>query len=228
MKENKKVGTTTFQNQSELERRAQILERLDLLYPDAKSELNFHNPYELVVAVSLSAQCTDKKVNEVTKELFSRFPTFHALSKATTAEIELLINQVNYFRTKAKNIQSMAKKVVEEFSGSLPLTHAELISLPGVGNKTANVVLAELKIIPALAVDTHVFRVSRRLKIARGKNVLQVEQSLKRAFEPKLWRTLHHWLILHGRRVCKAQNPQCERCTLNTLCPIGRRVLARS
>jgi endonuclease-3 len=204
---------------SEIKRRTQILSVLHKLYPDPRSELEFKNPYELVVAVALSAQCTDKKVNEVTKNLFKQFPTFQQLAKANVRSIENTIRQVNYFKTKSKNIKLLAEKVCCDFNGSLPVTHQELTSLPGVGNKTANVVLSELKIAPAFPVDTHVFRVSRRLKLARGKDVTQVEASLKKNFKPEQWHDLHHWLIFHGRRVCKAQNPHCESCTLNTVCP---------
>jgi endonuclease-3 len=204
---------------SEIKRRTQILNVLHKLYPDPRSELEFKDPYELVVAVALSAQCTDKKVNEVTKNLFKQFPTFQLLSNASLDKIENIIRQVNYFKTKSKNIKLLAEKVCTEFNGSLPLTHQELTSLPGVGNKTANVVLSELNITPAFPVDTHVFRVSRRLKLARGKDVLQVEASLKKNFKPEQWHDLHHWLIFHGRRVCKSQNPSCDICPLNKLCP---------
>ena len=214
-----KPPTSSAKQLSEIERRDEILKRLDALYPSPRSELDYKNPYELVVAVSLSAQCTDKKVNEVTKELFKRFPNFKTLAAGRLQEIESIIRQVNYYRTKSKNIQAMASKVVAEYGAELPLRHNDLILLPGVGNKTANVILSELNITPAFPVDTHVFRVSRRLKLARGKDVAQIEKSLTKNFSPHLWHSLHHWLIFHGRRVCKAQNPQCSVCTLATLCP---------
>jgi endonuclease-3 len=196
-----------------------ILKELAKLYPNPRSELNFNNPYELVVAVALSAQCTDKKVNEVTRPLFKLYPSFLALSKAKLDDIEKCIKQVNYYKSKAKNILLMAQMVTNQFKGILPTTHDELVTLPGVGNKTANVVLSELDIQPAFPVDTHVFRVSKRLNLSTGANVKVVEEQLKKKFEPKLWRPLHHWLIFHGRRVCKAQNPNCSECTISKLCP---------
>lgn len=195
-----------------------ILRELAKLYPNPRSELNFNNPYQLVVAVALSAQCTDKKVNQVTQHLFKQYPSFVALSKAKLEDVENSIRQVNYYKSKAKNIVRMAKMVTEQFSGTLPTSHKDLVSLPGVGNKTANVVLSELNIQPAFPVDTHVFRVSKRLNLSSGENVKVVEEQLKKKFAPKIWRPLHHWLIFHGRRVCKAQNPNCTACTLSKLC----------
>jgi endonuclease-3 len=214
---------TKTKRPAKVERHSLILKQLKKLYPDPRSELTFKNPYELVVAVALSAQCTDKKVNEVTKILFKEFPSFRALASASIQQIETIIRPVNYFKTKSKNIKLLAEKVCETFHGKLPHTHDELTSLPGVGNKTANVVLSELGIVPAFPVDTHVFRVSRRLGLAKGKNVVQVEASLKKTFPPAQWHDLHHWLIFHGRRVCKAQRPLCEQCSLKTLCPSALR-----
>jgi len=190
------------------------------LYPSPGTELKFQGEYELVVSVTLSAQCTDKKVNEVTPSLFKRYPGFNALSEARVSDVENIVRPINYYRTKAANIIRMAKSVTEEFGGRLPLSHSELITLSGVGNKTANVVLSELKIVPTFPVDTHVFRVSRRLGLARGKNVGLVEYELKSVFEPTLWNPMHHWLILHGRRVCKAPFPDCPNCILSKgICP---------
>ncbi len=189
------------------------------LYPDPQSELNFKNEYELVSAVLLSAQCTDKKVNEVTPTLFSEFPDFKSLSNASLRKVESIIRPVNYYKTKSKNLIGMASMVVDRFGGALPRTHADLVELPGVGNKTANVVLSELGVVPTFPVDTHVFRISRRLGLAKGKNVEEVEEELKKLFPPAQWRELHHWLIFHGRRVCNAQRPACGRCTISALCP---------
>lgn len=196
-----------------------ILQELSRLYPNAESELDFNSDYELVSAVLLSAQCTDKKVNEVTPVLFKKFPSFSALSRAKLHEVEKIIRPVNYYRTKSKNLISMASIVTNDFKEKLPRTHQELISLPGVGNKTANVVLNELGIEPTFPVDTHVFRVSKRLGFAKGKNVEEVEEELKKLFKPSEWRELHHWLILHGRRVCKARNPICKDCAVAKYCP---------
>lgn len=200
----------------------QILRILEKLYPNPRSELNFTSEYELVVSVVLSAQCTDKKVNEVTSILFKKYPGFFQLSKAPISSIEEIIRPVNYFKTKAKNIKKLAEIVVKEHQGVLPQQRAELLNLPGVGNKTANVVLGELGIEPTIAVDTHVFRVSKRLGIADGSNVEKVEESLKSRFPKDTWRELHHRLIFHGRRVCKAQNPSCEDCVLKKNCIFGR------
>ncbi len=191
---------------------------LKQLYPIAKSELNFKDNYQLIVAVSLSAQCTDKKVNQVTEKLFSSYPDFSTLASAPITRIEKIIKEVNYYKTKSKNIKAMATRVCEEFSKELPLNFTDLESLPGVGHKTASVILSENN-IPALAVDTHVFRVSKRLGMAHGKNVVTVEQELKNLFPKSDWQDLHHRLIFHGRRVCKAQNPACSECLLISLCP---------
>lgn len=196
-----------------------LLEEFERLYPDPQSELNFKGKYQLVVSVALSAQCTDKKVNEVTPELFKAFPSFKALSEAKLSQVEKIIRPVNYYRSKSKHIVAMAQRVCSEFKGKLPLTHKELISLAGVGRKTANVVLSELGIEPAFPVDTHVFRVSRRLELASEDNRDKLEEELKSHFDPKEWRNLHHWLIFHGRRVCKAQNPLCGECTIAKGCP---------
>ncbi len=196
-----------------------LLSQFQSLYPTTGSELNFKTPYQLVVAVSLSAQCTDKKVNEITPLLFEKYGDFSDLARAKLEAVEKIIRPINYYRTKSKNIISMAQTVLGDFSGKLPNTHEELITLPGVGRKTANVVLGELKITPAIPVDTHVFRVSKRLGLATGNTADAVELELQKAFPSELWYNLHHWLIYHGRRVCKAQRPLCEQCTLNSLCP---------
>lgn len=191
---------------------------LKQLYPIAKSELNFTNNYQLVVAVSLSAQCTDKKVNQVTEFLFEAYPDFKHLAEAPVTKLEKIIKEVNYYKTKSKNIKAMARMVMEVFNGKLPLNFKDLESLPGVGHKTASVILSENH-IPALAVDTHVFRVSKKLGMASGKNVIEVEKELKNLFPKTDWQDLHHRLIFHGRRVCKAQNPNCGDCQLADLCP---------
>ncbi len=198
---------------------AQILAILSKSYPAPESELNFKNEYELLVCVMLSAQCTDKKVNEVTPKLFSPYPNFEKLSKAPLAILQKIIRPINYYKTKAKNLKKTAILVCENYSGQVPKKHEELLTLPGIGNKSANVILGELKAAHTLPVDTHVFRVSKRLGLASGKNVLQVEEELKKIFQPKSWRTLHHCLILHGRRICKARRPLCAQCPLNKLCP---------
>ena len=192
---------------------------LGRLYPSPESELNFSNEYELLVCVILSAQCTDKKVNEVTPVLFSKYPDLPSLAAARITSVEKIIRPINYYRTKAKNIVGMAKDVRANHSGKVPRTHDELILLPGVGRKTANVVLGEMKVAHTLPVDTHVFRVARRLGLTDGKKPEEVEEDLKKLYPSHLWRNLHHWLILHGRRICKAQKPLCDKCRLSEICP---------
>ncbi len=199
--------------------KTKLIKTFEILYPEPESELNFKNTYQLVVSVILSAQCTDKKVNEVTPTLFKDFSSFKKLSEAKISQIEKIIRQVNYYKTKSKNIVNMAKMVIENYKGRLPRKHNELIKLPGVGRKTANVVLGELVVTPTIAVDTHVFRVSQRLGLAKGKTPLDIEKQLMKGFSKSIWRNLHHWLILHGRRVCKAQNPDCVNCEVSELCP---------
>lgn len=198
---------------------AEVLKILARLYPDARSELNFKNDYELVVSVVLSAQCTDKKVNEVTPKLFEKFPHFKALAAAKVSNIESIIRPVNYYITKSKNLKALASKVEHEFKGKLPVQHEDLITLPGVGRKTANVVLCEQGVTPALPVDTHVMRVSKRLAFTKSGDPLGVEEDLAKIFSPETWRPLHHGLIWHGRRICKARNPLCAECGLNKVCP---------
>lgn len=199
--------------------RRRILEILEGLYPSPRSELYFTSEYELLIAVVLSAQCTDKKVNEVTPALFAHYDSIEALSKAKVEETAEIIRTINYYKTKARHIVALAKKIVEEHNGKLPRAHDQLVSLPGVGRKTANVVLSELGIIPTFPVDTHVYRVSRRLGLATGKTPQKVEDELKKLFPPSTWRPLHHWLILHGRRTCSARSPRCTECLLSRYCP---------
>ena len=199
--------------------RRTLLRKLAQAYPNAASELHFGDEFQLIAAVILSAQCTDKKVNEVTPALFRRFSNFKKLAAADLAAVERLIHPVNYYKTKARNLIGMAQGVSERFAGKLPEGLLELQTLPGVGRKTANVVLTELGKIPALPVDTHVFRVARRLGLAAGATPEKVEEQLKAFFHSRYWRKLHHWLIWHGRRVCKAPRPLCEVCPLRKYCP---------
>jgi endonuclease III len=199
--------------------RNQIVKILSRLYPDPKSELHFENEFQLLIAVVLSAQCTDKKVNQITPQLFARYPDIATLAHARVVTIEKIIRPINYFRTKARNIVALAKMLESDFYGKIPSIHSDLVLLPGVGNKTANVVLSELGHAATFPVDTHVFRVARRLCLTKGKNVAAVEADLKRQFSANLWRPLHHWLIFHGRQVCKARSPLCPTCALAQLCP---------
>jgi len=196
-----------------------LLTSLAELYPNPHSELDFSNEYQLLIAVVLSAQCTDRKVNHVTPSLFQRYRDFKSLSQAKLVDVEAIIRPINYFKTKSKNIIETAKRVVQQHASTLPKTREELISLPGVGRKTANVVLGELGVEPSFPVDTHVFRVAHRLGLSEGRTPDAVEADLKRLFAPAEWRNLHHRFIFHGRRVCKARNPACALCVLHGLCP---------
>lgn len=199
-----------------------LLKILGQLYPDPKSELVFNNDYQLIVSVVLSAQCTDKKVNEVTPSLFTKFSDFRSLSKAKLSDIEEIIRPINYFKTKSKNLIALATQIECDFKGKIPLNFEDITSLSGVGRKTANVVLGELGVDFTLPVDTHVFRVSKRLGLSKGKNPNEVEEDLRKKFPKKEWRSLHHWLIFHGRRVCAARSPKCGDCALKEICPSAK------
>lgn len=200
-------------------KRAELLTILARLYPEPRSELDFSNDFELIIAVMLSAQCTDVKVNQVTPILFKKYPTAARLAKAKLPEVEAIIRPINYFKTKSKNIIATSNELSSRYGGEVPRTHEELIALPGVGRKTANVVLGETGAVPALPVDTHVFRVARRLGLSEGKTPEAVEHDLMKRFPSSEWQPLHHRLIFHGRRVCKARNPICTECALKDICP---------
>lgn len=186
--------------------------------PVAESELDFRSPYELIVAVILSAQCTDRRVNTVTPELFRRWPDVKDLALAGPEDIYPLIKSVSYPNNKAKHLSGMARKVVADFNGIIPSSVDELMSLPGVGRKTANVVASIIYNEPVIAVDTHVYRVSRRLGLSSGRTPRAVELDLEKNIPEELRPIAHHWLILHGRYTCKAIKPQCERCGLQIWC----------
>ena len=194
-----------------------ILLELERLYPEATPELHFSNPYETLVATMLAAQCTDKQVNKVTAVLFPAVPDVYAMAKLTADEIRPMIASCG-FKSKADNITVACRIIVEKFGGEVPHTMEDLTSLPGVGRKTANVVLANAFGIPAIAVDTHVFRVSNRLGLADAKDVLKTERQLMQAIPMERWSQAHHWLIYHGRRVCFAIKPACAKCTLAKWC----------
>lgn len=198
-----------------------VLAELERLYPDAKPELTFHNPYETLVAVMLSAQCTDKQVNKVTPALFARYPGVAELAAASVEDVYPMVKSCG-FKTKASNIVQACRLIVQNHGGEVPASMEALTALPGVGQKTANVVLANAFGIPTIAVDTHVFRVSNRLGLAQAKTVEETEKQLQKAIPKKNWVAAHHWLIFHGRRVCHARNPACESCTLRPLCQTAR------
>ena len=187
--------------------------------PIAESELVFRNPYELLVSVILSAQCTDKRVNMTTPALFERFPTPQSMADSTVEEIHSYIKSISYPNNKAKNLHGMALTLVSEFNGVVPDNLEDLQRLPGVGRKTANVMMAVAFKQPAMPVDTHVFRVSNRIGLTKNsKNVLETEKTLVAHIPQEVLSKAHHWLILHGRYVCLARKPQCEQCGIADLC----------
>jgi len=189
-------------------------------FPDPETELNYSNPFELVVAVVLSAQCTDVRINKVTPALFERFPDPAAMSLGTFEEVFALIRSVTYPNNKSKHLISLSKMLMEDFGGEIPATIEELQRLQGVGRKTANVVVSVLYNQPAMAVDTHVFRVSKRLGMVTqtAKTPLEVEKQLVRHIPDEYIHKAHHWLILHGRYVCLARKPKCEECKITCFC----------
>ncbi len=188
--------------------------------PAAETELLYNNPYQLLVAVILSAQCTDKRVNLTTPFLFDKYPTVESLSKATFDELFPLIKSISYPNNKTKHLIGMARKVIECFHGNIPMTVDELVQLPGVGRKTANVITSVIDQQPNMAVDTHVFRVSKRIGLVpqTASTPLSVEKILVKNIPEELIHKAHHWLILHGRYVCLARNPKCEGCGLQPAC----------
>jgi endonuclease-3 len=188
------------------------------LYPDAKAELNFSNPFELLIATILSAQCTDVQVNKTTKDFFKEYKTPEDYLTLTDEELGEKIRSCGFYKTKSKNILSTCRLLIEDFNGKIPDTLEELMTLPGVGRKTANVVISNAFSKPAIAVDTHVFRVSNRIGLADSDNVLDTEKDLMENIDKEMWSKAHHLLIFHGRRICKARKPLCEKCPLTTYC----------
>jgi endonuclease-3 len=209
--------------------RAVALEELAILeqtYPNAVTALQYRNPFELLIAVILSAQCTDARVNLTTPQLFARYPDAASLARADQADVERLIKSCGFFRTKAKNIIAAAQGLLAEHGGAVPGDRAALEALPGVGRKTANVVLSVVFAEAAFAVDTHVFRVSHRLGLTLATTPRGVEDDVTKLVPREKWRHAHHWLILHGREICKAPVPLCARCPV-TVCP-SRTIVERA
>lgn len=200
------------------ERTQKIMDELAALYPDAAPALRFKTPYELLVAVILSAQCTDERVNKVTETLFREYNTPQKMVTLSQEELEKYIFSCGFYRNKAAHILSASRDILEKFSGEVPCEHDKLKTLAGVGQKTANVVYAVAFGGDAIAVDTHVFRVSNRLGIAKGNTPEKVEKGLNAALPQNLWSRAHHYLIYHGRRVCHSQKPDCEHCSLSPFC----------
>lgn len=204
---------------SRKERFKKIIEYFSKHNPKAETELEYTNPYELIVSVILSAQCTDKRVNMTTPAFFKKFPTVQSLAKSEPDEVFPLIRSISYPNNKAKHLVGMAKMLVSEFGGVVPSDVDELQKLPGVGRKTANVVASVVYQKPTMAVDTHVFRVSARIGLTvNAKNPLQTEMQLIKYIPEEKIAIAHHWLILHGRYVCLARNPKCTECGIKTFC----------
>ena len=201
------------------ERYRRVIEYFSVAMPTAESELNYRNPFELLVAVVLSAQCTDKRVNLTTPQLFEAYPTPHDMAKASAEEIYEIIKSISYPNNKAKHLAALARQLVERFGGEVPSDPDDLQSLQGVGRKTANVVGAVLWGREVMPVDTHVFRVAARIGLSRNATTpLATERQLERGFPSELLPIAHHWLILHGRYTCLARKPKCEACGLTEVC----------
>ncbi len=205
------------------QRAPEIYRRLMRRYPDAHCALDFRNPYQLLVATILSAQCTDKRVNMVTPALFATYPDAEALSNARPEALEEMIKSTGFFRSKTKSLLGMSGAVTERHGGEIPRTMEELVKLPGVGRKTANVVLGNaFDTNEGVVVDTHVTRVSQRLALTRHDDAVKIEQDLVKLFPRDDWTMLSHLFIEHGRQTCIARNPKCAECVLNDLCPSSR------
>ena len=201
------------------QKRAKILQILEEHYADTKTALDYGSPFQLLISTILAAQSTDVRVNIVTKDLFADYPEAQAMAGLTVDKLESYIKTVGLYHSKARNILATAKILAKDYNGDIPATREELMKLPGVGRKTANVVLSIAKNVPAIAVDTHVFRVSNRLALAQADNVLATEKQLMQNIPKEKWSAAHHWLIWHGRKICKARKPLCEQCPLSALCP---------
>lgn len=196
----------------------EVVDELLILYPEADCELDFGSVFQLLVAVVLSAQTTDKSVNQVTPVLFGKYPDAASLAEIDQGELEQILRRIGMYKTKAKNVKGLAQIIHEQYGGEVPGDYDQLIVLPGVGRKTANVVLANGFGQQRIAVDTHVFRVSNRIGLVREKDVLKTELALMKVLPESTWTQMHHALIWHGRRVCDARKPQCDTCSIQHLC----------
>ena len=210
-----------------LARRREMLQLLANDYQGATTGLEFGSSFELLVAVILSAQCTDVRVNMITRRLFPRWNTPAKMLSLSVTELEELIHDCGLYRAKAKNLLATCKLLQENWQGEVPGQMEELLKLPGVGRKTANVMLSHQFGVPAIAVDTHVFRVANRTGLARGKTPDEVEQGLMKLIPRSDWSAAHHWLIWHGRKICRARSPLCRQCSLSQLCPSAEKVLEK-
>jgi len=200
------------------ERYEYVLDYFASTQPNPQTELSYETPFQLLVAVVLSAQCTDKRVNQVTKELFATYPTPQAMATASVSDILSHIKSISYPNSKANHLQAMASQLVEQYQGQVPDTMQALTALPGVGRKTANVILGIVYGKATIPVDTHVYRVSHRIGLSKGKTPVDVEDDLKRHIPAEVRFKAHHWLLLHGRYVCKALHPDCDHCDISTAC----------
>lgn len=200
------------------EKRSHVLKLLSENYTDAKCALNFNSPYELLIATILSAQCTDERVNIVTSKLFKEYNTPEKMATLTVEQLCEKVKSCGFYKNKAKNILGTTREILLKHKGEVPKTMEELIALPGVGRKTANVVLSNAFGVPSIAVDTHVFRVSNRLGLAKGKTPEEVEEGLMKNIPKKMWSDAHHYIIWHGRKVCHARKPNCAECILAPYC----------
>lgn len=200
-----------------------ILELLDQTYPEAHVTLDFANPLEMLVATVLSAQCTDVRVNQVTPALFAKYPDAQAYAQAPVEELEEMIRSTGFFRNKAKSIKALCQKLVEEYGGKVPASLDELVNLPGIGRKTANVVLGNAFGIPGIFVDTHLGRVSQRLGLTKHKDPVKIEFDLMPLIPQERWVKFSHQMIWHGRRICDARKPKCPLCPLLPYCDYGRK-----
>lgn len=217
--DNKKEIGEWFRMRLTIAKRQEMLRLLEETYKGATTGLIFQSPFELLIAVVLSAQCTDVRVNIITGRLFPEWNSPETMLTLSTEELEEKIHDCGLFRAKAKNILGACRLLVSEFNGIVPGTLEELLKLPGVGRKTANVMLSHQFGVPAIAVDTHVFRVANRTGLAVGKTPEEVEQGLMKIIPRKSWSDAHHWLIWHGRKICRARNPLCAQCPIKALCP---------
>ena len=205
-----------------------LLEKLDIMIPDPKCELNYNKDYELLIATVLSAQCTDARVNMVTKELFSKYDIY-SLAAANINDIKKIIKSVGTYTRKSEYIIEIAKRLVNDYNGKVPNDRKYLDSLPGVGRKTCNVVLSNIYDVPTIAVDTHVERVSKRLNLVRqNDDVIKVENKLMKKIPKNKWSRFHHQMVLFGRYICKSKNPDCENCLLNNECKYYLRTVKKS
>ncbi len=207
------------------ERIVKVLEILEEIYRDTTTALNYTTPFQLLVSTMLAAQSTDVRVNIVTKDFFVKYPDAKSMSRLSVDEIISFIKTVGLYKTKAKNLAATCKILSENYEDDIPGTREELVKLPGVGRKTANVVLSIAKNVPAIAVDTHVFRLSNRIGLAKAKDVLKTEKQLMKNIPKEKWTEAHHWLIWHGRKICKARKPLCRECPISEYCTYKKKLL---